>query len=172
MLCPRSTPSTKPTIGRPSDDSLQNHSRGGVFTQPSPAADSCAQGPAWFINAGRPLERRVGDDHDVSDKGENTALHAGPSTGVCPRRGAHLQMGLCRTLQRRCQFQKSKQAITPAACSGHRHPPLRTYEGTGRSSIRSRPEHRTRYHGAWHGAPAHWASSALGRSCRCSTEAR
>src|SRR5580704_17700166 len=54
----------------------------------------------------------------------------------------------------------------------HRRPPARTQGGTGRSSIRSRSEHRNRCCGSWHGAPAHLARPAVGRTGRCWTEAR
>jgi hypothetical protein len=50
--------------------------------------------------------------------------------------------------------------------------PPRAKGGTGRSSIRSRSEHRNRCRGSWRGAPVHWATPAMGRTGRCSTEAR
>src|ERR1700722_11558921 len=51
-------------------------------------------------------------------------------------------------------------------------PSARTKGGTGRSSIRSRSEHRNRYYEPSHGAPAHWAWPAVERTGRCLTEAR
>ena len=79
---------------------------------------------------------------------------------------------LRRDERRRSQVQKSRATISRAACPWNCPPTARTQGGTGQSSIQSRSEHRNQYHGAWHGASAHWARSALGRSCRCWTEAR
>src|SRR5271166_4875439 len=59
-----------------------------------------------------------------------------------------------------------------AAYPCHGRPPARTKGGTGRSSIRSRSERRNRYYEPSHGAPAHLARPAVGRTGRCSTEAR
>ena len=71
-----------------------------------------------------------------------------------------------------CQVQKSRATISRAACPWNPPPTARRQGGTGQSSIRSRSERRNRYCESWQSAPAHWTRSALGRSCRCSTEAR
>ena len=75
-------------------------------------------------------------------------------------------------VERRCRVQKCRATISRAAYLCHRRPPARTQGGTCQSSIRSRSERRNRCYEPSHGAPAHLARPAVGRTVRCSTEAR
>src|SRR5580765_3293257 len=75
-------------------------------------------------------------------------------------------------LQDRLASSASRATISRAVYPFHRGPPHRTKEGSGRSSIRSRSEHRSRYYEPSHDALAHLAKPAVGRTGHCSTEVR
>jgi hypothetical protein len=153
-----------------------------------PSTQQLRRGHRW--NADGPILCRVGSGQTASgsrlrisemtsgalmmaEKLESTmtcSSSGGTSDCEYPHLGVHLLMGRWRTSSRRVR--KSRATISRADYPCHRPPSARTQGSTGRSSIRSRSEHRNRCYEPRHGAPAHLARPAVGRTGRCSTEAR